>query len=198
MPETPDTIDDALDALVDPTTDEVLESTLTRDFSAREIAAAAVTRGGGAQTLQQVLTAGNDAGGLNISNVGVLTALDVVATDDVQVAGTFSAANGNVAIQPSGDCAFATDGNAFDVQTDEGTVSFEADLFTFDAAGTAGLFRVTSQSLVFAGPNAAPDDGQLLPGWFALWFDSTNGAAKLMIKAKQANGTVVTGQISLT
>lgn len=54
MPEVPDTIDDALDALDDPTTQEVLDSTTVRDFSPRELAAAAITRageGGGASPL---------------------------------------------------------------------------------------------------------------------------------------------------
>ena len=46
--------------------------------------------------------------------------------------------------------------------------------------------------------HAAPADGALAAGECALWFDQTNGAAKLMIKAKQANGTVVTGSVNLT
>lgn len=32
----------------------------------------------------------------------------------------------------------------------------------------------------------------------ALWFDQTNGAAKLKTKAKQADGTVRTGEVALT
>ncbi len=42
-----------------------------------------------------------------------------------------------------------------------------------------------------------PKDVDLAAGQLALWFDSTNGAAKLMVKAKQANGTVVSGSITL-
>lgn len=43
--------------------------------------------------------------------------------------------------------------------------------------------------------NAAPIDDDLLAGDCALWFDQTNGAAALNIKAKQANGTVKTATI---
>jgi hypothetical protein len=46
--------------------------------------------------------------------------------------------------------------------------------------------------------HAAPADADLAAGDCALWFDQTNGAAKLMIKAKTADGTVVTGAVNLT
>jgi hypothetical protein len=45
--------------------------------------------------------------------------------------------------------------------------------------------------------NAGPADGDLAAGFAAIWFDKTNGAAKLMVKAKQADGTVVTGSLAL-
>ncbi len=44
---------------------------------------------------------------------------------------------------------------------------------------------------------AAPADADIAAGEMALWFDSTNGAAKLMVKAKQADGTVRTAQVAL-
>lgn len=44
---------------------------------------------------------------------------------------------------------------------------------------------------------AAPADGELAASEVALWFDATNGAAKLKIKGKSANGTVVTGEVAL-
>lgn len=44
---------------------------------------------------------------------------------------------------------------------------------------------------------AAPADADLASSEMALWFDATNGAGKLMIKAKTANGTVVTGSVAL-
>lgn len=54
---------------------------------------------------------------------------------------------------------------------------------------TAGAFHTKA--------NAAPADASLAAGQMALWFDSTNGASKLMIKAKQADGTVKTGSVAL-
>ncbi len=51
---------------------------------------------------------------------------------------------------------------------------------------------------VFNTLNSAPADEDLAPGECALWFDKTNGAAKLMIKAKQNDGTVKTGSVSLS
>jgi hypothetical protein len=43
----------------------------------------------------------------------------------------------------------------------------------------------------------APADADLQAGDLALWYDDTNGAAKLKIKAKSANGTVVAGEVAL-
>jgi hypothetical protein len=45
--------------------------------------------------------------------------------------------------------------------------------------------------------HAAPSDGSIQTGELALWFDQTNGAAKLMVKAKQADGTVKTAAVAL-
>jgi hypothetical protein len=45
---------------------------------------------------------------------------------------------------------------------------------------------------------AAPADADLTSSEAALWLDATNGAAKLMIKAKQADGTVRTGSVTLS
>lgn len=56
--------------------------------------------------------------------------------------------------------------------------------------GPRGLNTVTS--------NAAPADASLATNELAFWFDSTVAASKLMIKAKDAAGTVVTGSVTLT
>ena len=45
---------------------------------------------------------------------------------------------------------------------------------------------------------SAPADALLAAGDCALWLDDTDGAAKLMIKAKSANGTVRTGSVNLS
>lgn len=44
---------------------------------------------------------------------------------------------------------------------------------------------------------ALPADGALSPGMLALAFDSTDGAARLLLKGKSADGTVVTGEVAL-
>jgi hypothetical protein len=59
-------------------------------------------------------------------------------------------------------------------------------------------FRVLSGGAVITGQNTAPADGDLNASEVALWFDATDGAAKLKIKGKSANGTVVTGEVALT
>jgi hypothetical protein len=51
---------------------------------------------------------------------------------------------------------------------------------------------------IFNTLNSAPADGDLAPGECALWFDKTDGAGKVMFKGKSANGTVVTGSLSLS
>lgn len=43
----------------------------------------------------------------------------------------------------------------------------------------------------------APADADIVAGQFFIYWDSTNGASKLKIKGKSANGTVVTGEVAL-
>jgi hypothetical protein len=56
---------------------------------------------------------------------------------------------------------------------------------------------VTFAAFVRIQAHAVPADADLAAGEAAVWFDSTNGASKLMVKAKSANGTVVTGSVTL-
>jgi len=56
----------------------------------------------------------------------------------------------------------------------------------------------TRQKRVFIVGTTAPADGDLAANQCALWFDPTNGAAKLMIKSKQADGSVKTGSLDVT
>lgn len=58
--------------------------------------------------------------------------------------------------------------------------------------------RISANGHLITKKNSAPADSELAAGEMALWFDPTNGAAKLMIKAKTADGTVRTGSVSLT
>jgi hypothetical protein len=74
--------------------------------------------------------------------------------------------------------------------------SFDGDtLPTLDISARDG-----SPSLIVrgGGPTTEPDDSFFNAGDWALWFDSTDGAAKLMIKAKSDDGTVVTGNVALS
>ncbi|WP_284984304.1 hypothetical protein [Arthrobacter sp. efr-133-TYG-118] len=65
-----------------------------------------------------------------------------------------------------------------------------------DASGVLQS-RFNKDSIFMTKVNAAPADADVNTGEAAIWFDSTNGASKLMIKAKQADGTVKTGSVSL-
>lgn len=57
----------------------------------------------------------------------------------------------------------------------------------------------TKKQYVEAGRVApsAPADADLQAGDIALWYDDTHLAAKLMVKAKDANGVVVSGEVAL-
>ena len=70
-----------------------------------------------------------------------------------------------------------------------GNVNFTS-AATAPAAGLSGAVKVTAV--------AAPADGDLAAGQAFIWLDATNGAGKLMVKAKTANGTVATGSVTLT
>lgn len=58
-------------------------------------------------------------------------------------------------------------------------------------------FPVSAISLTVIDTHAAPADGEISAGEMAIWFDQTNGAGRLKVKAKTANGTVVTGTVAL-
>lgn len=69
----------------------------------------------------------------------------------------------------------------------------------FQAIGIAGSVgsRFNRHAYFITSKTAAPAATDLSANEAAIWFDSTNGAAKLMIKAKQADGTVKTGAVAL-
>jgi hypothetical protein len=71
---------------------------------------------------------------------------------------------------------------------------------------STGVLKVTDGSsgfgdhktrVTFIRKNTAPADSELVAGELAFWFDPTDGAAKLMVKAKTSNGTVVTNATNL-
>jgi len=57
--------------------------------------------------------------------------------------------------------------------------------------------RVQNPGHMVFDAHAAPAAGNISAGECALWFDQTNGASKLMVFAKQADGTVKTASIAL-
>jgi hypothetical protein len=59
-------------------------------------------------------------------------------------------------------------------------------------------FHVLAGGAFVTRQHAAPADADLDGGDLAFWFDETNGAAKLMLKGKSADETVVTGSVDLT
>lgn len=80
----------------------------------------------------------------------------------------------------------AQSANAIEV-LDSGAVT----LTSVDATGNvlAPTYKVTA--------NAEPAAGTIAAGQAVIWFDKTNGAAQLNVIAKQADGTVVRGAVSL-
>jgi hypothetical protein len=58
-----------------------------------------------------------------------------------------------------------------------------------------GRLRLSGDAIIAA--HSAPASGDLSAGEMAIWFDQTNGAAKLMVKAKQQDGTVKTASLAL-
>lgn len=65
--------------------------------------------------------------------------------------------------------------------------------------GAANLdFKLMAAGRLATRRNVVPTNAEIQTGEAQIWFDSTAGAAKLMVKAKNASGTVVTGSINLT
>lgn len=58
--------------------------------------------------------------------------------------------------------------------------------------------RIDKSGYIMTRRVSAPADGDLATSELAIWLDDTAGAANLMIKAKNASGTVVTGSVALT
>jgi len=85
----------------------------------------------------------------------------------------------------------------------ENTSSFTPRSTTTSADAVAAFGRSGAQTKLMVGGyiviqrHSAPADDDLAAGDMAIWFDQTNNAAKLMIKAKQADGTVKTGSVNV-
>ena len=84
----------------------------------------------------------------------------------------------------------------------DGQAAQTADLMQFTKGASpsttvAPVTRVDKNGAFITAVHAAPADVDLAAGEMAVWFDQTNGAARMMVKAKQADGTVRTGQMLL-
>lgn len=80
----------------------------------------------------------------------------------------------------------------------KGGASQTADLFQAQTSAGTVVLRFNKGGYFVTSLHAAPADGDLSAGDLALWFDQTDGAGKLMVKAKTANGTVATASVALT
>lgn len=67
----------------------------------------------------------------------------------------------------------------------------------FRSSSNAVYGGVTKSGYLYTAKNAAPADAELAVNELAWWFDSSNGASKVMFKGKSADGTVVTGEVAL-
>lgn len=72
-----------------------------------------------------------------------------------------------------------------------------ADILKWNNSTPATIGRIDKNGTFITKVNAAPADVDINTNEAAIWFDSTAGAAKLMVKAKNASGTVVTGSLAL-
>jgi hypothetical protein len=132
-----------------------------------------------------------DEHGVTISLDGLSDGL-VVATRDLDVPFTVSA-TGSVSISPTATSpdpplrVYDRDGLHRIVVEVDGTVYL----------GHAKS-RISPDGVFITSVHSAPADGDINAGDCAIWFDQTDGAAKLMIKAKTADGTVASGNVPLT
>lgn len=77
--------------------------------------------------------------------------------------------------------------NAANNSLDFTTLSTQEEL---DAVAKNGFVNTTKHT--------APADATLAAGDLSVWFDQTDGAAKVKFKGKSADGTVVVGEVALT
>ena len=82
------------------------------------------------------------------------------------------------------------------------TQTVAADLNAYLLLTNSSPATVTGQVMHTGGLQTSlvtvPGDGTLAAGQAAIWLDATNAAGKLMVKAKTADGTVVTGSVTLS
>jgi hypothetical protein len=83
-------------------------------------------------------------------------------------------------------------------QVVKGIASQAANLMEWRSSADAVLSTVSENGYYTTRKVSAPADAELSASEVAFWFDDTNGAGKLKIKGKTANGTVVAGEVTLS
>lgn len=115
----------------------------------------------------------------NGSNGSAISVGDVI---DNAAVGTFAVANSHVGVKGL---------------VVRGKASQSGNLLEIQDSASAVLSSFTENGYFTTRKTAAPADAELASGELALWFDATNGAAKLMVKAKETGGTVRTATVAL-
>ncbi len=143
-----------------------------------------VTGATGATTnVFEAFIAGNGTAALNVASNGILNAAFTTFLSNAGLVGAPALS----AFTYSSQAALA-------LRRSTGTVG---DMLQARGEGTTALSRINRDGFIMTAKNAAPADADLNAGEIAFWFDSTNGAAKLKVKAKEAGGTVRTGEVAL-
>ena len=105
---------------------------------------------------------------------------------------------GNTTAQPMKITNYATTGvQALEIQSSNATPAANSDLIRLTDSVSNITSRFDKNGYLMTRKTAAPADADIGAGEVAFWFDSTNGAAKVMFKAKEAGGTIRTGQLAL-
>jgi len=122
-----------------------------------------------------------------VNDITVYLNLTVAALNAVMAQATITGSN----LTLSGNLAAV--GGVF-----SGAVSGTTGTFSDALVATSGTFSgAVVAPVVGVTQNSAPADGTIAVGECVIWFDKTNSEAKLMFKAKQADGTVKTGSINV-
>jgi hypothetical protein len=149
-----------------------------------------ISGGGGGGSLSPPVTLTGAGAGATLSVTRSDAADDVLDAFTVNGGGVFVAQTGGVTIQP--------DANTIPlVVSQSGSGGGTADLLDLTTGLGVIVARVSADGAYRTLVHAAPADASIQTGELALWFDQTAAAAKLMVKAKDAGGTVRTATINL-
>lgn len=103
-----------------------------------------------------------------------------------------------VEIGPKGPVALASTNPAIDQLNVAPLVTLDAGKFVAQFWGSTSGVLILRTGHFGIRATAAPADGDIGNGRLFFWYDPTNGSPKLMLKGKQADGTIVTGEVALT